>query len=124
MNIAKKIEEIQQQPEHIRLRWVWGSVAVSMLIILIIWLLSITLMFKSNRNESSQESSNSNTDAQNQTISNTPSQSNSLKDYTKNNSISIESEGIAPSKEVNPNQVGGSTNSTSNSSNSYKNLPK
>lgn len=41
MDISKKIEEIRQKPEHIRIRYVWGSVAVSMVMIVIIWIFSL-----------------------------------------------------------------------------------
>jgi hypothetical protein len=52
MNITKKIEEIREQPEHIRLRWVWGCVAFSMFVILAVWIFSVTAMFKKNSDES------------------------------------------------------------------------
>lgn len=41
MDISKKIEEIRQKPEHVRIRYVWGSVAVSMVLIIIIWIFSL-----------------------------------------------------------------------------------
>ncbi len=41
MDINKKIEEIRQQPEHIRLRYIWGLVAISMLFIVTIWVFSL-----------------------------------------------------------------------------------
>ena len=41
MNLQDKIEEIRQKPEHMRLRYVWGLTAVSLLIIIILWLFSI-----------------------------------------------------------------------------------
>ncbi len=56
MNIAEKIKEIRMQPEHIRLRWVWGSVTISMLFIFIIWFFSITVMFKNETKNSPQNS--------------------------------------------------------------------
>lgn len=37
MDILHKIEEIRQQPEHIRLRWVWGLTATFMLGVLLLW---------------------------------------------------------------------------------------
>lgn len=40
MNINDKIEEIRNKPEHIKIRYVWGSVAISMIIIIIIWIFS------------------------------------------------------------------------------------
>lgn len=41
LGIWEKIENIRSQPEHIRMRYVWGSLALSMLFILSIWLLSL-----------------------------------------------------------------------------------
>ncbi|HOX10795.1 MAG TPA: hypothetical protein P5323_00365 [Candidatus Moranbacteria bacterium] len=45
ININKKIKMILQQPEYIRMRWVWGCVIVSMFVISIFWIFSITSMF-------------------------------------------------------------------------------
>ena len=45
LNIEKKIEEIRQKPEHIRLRYTWGMVAVSMVAVLTIWFVSIKVNF-------------------------------------------------------------------------------
>ncbi len=39
MNINKKIEEIRQQPEHVRLRWAWGMTAGFMVVIIFIWII-------------------------------------------------------------------------------------
>lgn len=39
-NLRDKIEEIRKKPEHIKIRYVWGSVAISMLFIIIIWIFS------------------------------------------------------------------------------------
>lgn len=40
MNIRNKIEEIRQKPEHIRLRYVWAMVTVSMLCVMFVWFFS------------------------------------------------------------------------------------
>ncbi|PIP26916.1 MAG: hypothetical protein COX30_04685 [Candidatus Moranbacteria bacterium CG23_combo_of_CG06-09_8_20_14_all_39_10] len=40
MGLMEKIEEIRRKPEHIRMRFVWLCVAVSMLFILTIWVFS------------------------------------------------------------------------------------
>ena len=45
LNIEQKIEEIRQKPEHIRLRYTWGMVAVSMVAVLTIWFVSIKVNF-------------------------------------------------------------------------------
>jgi len=40
MNIYEKIEEIRNKPEHIRMRYVWILMIVSMVIIITIWIIS------------------------------------------------------------------------------------
>ena len=50
MNIADKIEEIRQKPEHIRIRYVWLSVAATMALILIIWIFSLKANFGKDQN--------------------------------------------------------------------------
>lgn len=39
MDILTKIEEIRRQPEHIRLRWVWGLTVGCMAVIVLLWLI-------------------------------------------------------------------------------------
>jgi hypothetical protein len=46
MDLNKKIEEIRQQPEHIRLRYVWALVAASMFVVVLIWVFSLGESFK------------------------------------------------------------------------------
>jgi len=41
MDLNQKIEEIRQKPEYIRLRYVWSGVAISMFLIVIIWIFSL-----------------------------------------------------------------------------------
>ena len=41
MDISSKIEAIRQKPEHIRLRYVWFFVVLSMTFIFIIWIFSL-----------------------------------------------------------------------------------
>lgn len=41
MNINDKLEEIRKKPEHIRLRYVWAMVAISMFFVIIIWFFSL-----------------------------------------------------------------------------------
>lgn len=41
MWLAGKIEEIRRKPEHVRLRYVWLMVAVSMVFVIVIWLFSL-----------------------------------------------------------------------------------
>ncbi len=51
MKILEKIEEIKRQPEHIRLRWVWGMTVVCMLGIILLWI----IILKSQSFEFSQD---------------------------------------------------------------------
>ena len=43
MDIAKKIEEIRSKPEHIRLRYVWFFVFLSMIMVLFVWFFSMKM---------------------------------------------------------------------------------
>lgn len=125
MNIEKKIEQIRLQPEHIRLRWVWGSVIVSMLLIFAVWLLSITMMFKNEKGNPSQNTSLLPDDLipQNNDI---PAKSTSLKDYTGDKPLTINAEGVIyPQKNIpekTNNDPGTSSMELTNQSNSYADL--
>ena len=41
MGLYKKIEGIRQKPEHIRMRFVWAMVTISMLLVIMIWFFSL-----------------------------------------------------------------------------------
>ncbi|MEI8103762.1 MAG: hypothetical protein WCG84_02575 [Candidatus Moraniibacteriota bacterium] len=45
MSLIKKIEHIRQQPEAVRLRYVWLCVSVSMFFVFAIWILSVQTNF-------------------------------------------------------------------------------
>ena len=49
IKIKEKLEQINNQSEHIRMRYVWGCVAVSMFVIFIVWIFSIVSMFTNNQ---------------------------------------------------------------------------
>jgi cell division protein FtsL len=54
MYIAKKIEEIKSKPEHIRLRYVWFFVFLSMVLVLFVWFFSMKMQmmqFNGSNNE-------------------------------------------------------------------------
>ena len=53
MSLDKKLESIRQKPEHIRKRYVWASVILCMLFVLMIWFFSIKTNFSSTNEESS-----------------------------------------------------------------------
>jgi hypothetical protein len=41
MNLSEKIEKIRKEPEHIRLRYIWLAVFISMFLIVMLWILSL-----------------------------------------------------------------------------------
>jgi hypothetical protein len=51
MDIGKKLDEIRQKPENIRMRYVWGAVGISMILVVGIWIFSIKEAFKSTQTE-------------------------------------------------------------------------
>jgi Tfp pilus assembly protein PilN len=48
LDINKKIEEIRRKPEHERMRYVWGSVAVCMVFVFLVWILSVKISLQKN----------------------------------------------------------------------------
>ena len=90
MNISKKIEQIRRQPEHVRMRWVIGSVAVSMFFVFVIWLFSLQLMF----NKDAQVKNESN--GLSETLKQIKETAPSLKDIPLTSGTnSTENEGVA-----------------------------
>ena len=90
MNIKEKIEFIRQQPDNVRMRYVWICVATCMLVVFAIWIFSITMTFKKNV---SPEKSIDTTELQQQ-LQNIKDQSSSLKDYV-NQPLNIGDEGVS-----------------------------
>lgn len=43
--IEKKVADIREQPEHVRMRYVWLAVSVAMFLIIFIWLVSLRTSF-------------------------------------------------------------------------------
>ena len=43
--IDDKVKEIREQPENIRIRYVWGAVIITMFIIIFIWVISMQINF-------------------------------------------------------------------------------
>jgi hypothetical protein len=41
MGLYEKIEEIRSKPEHIRMRYVWVMVVVTMIFVVLIWIFSL-----------------------------------------------------------------------------------
>jgi hypothetical protein len=54
MNISEKIEKINQKPEHERIRYVWGMVAISMFFIIALWIVSLKDTFTSKNNSANE----------------------------------------------------------------------
>ncbi|MEN8252679.1 MAG: hypothetical protein ABFQ53_03805 [Patescibacteria group bacterium] len=55
--LEQKVEEVRRKPEHIRVRYVWGSVIIIMLIIIFIWLVSMKTSFSQLNNDTETQSS-------------------------------------------------------------------
>jgi len=88
MNINKKIAEIRLQPEHIRMQYVWGCVAISMLIIFSVWIFSISTMFGKQQEETSKNESSEKTITKQ--LQELKQQAPSIKDF--NNQTTINSD--------------------------------
>lgn len=44
--IERKIEAIRQEPEHVRIRYVWGMVAMVMVIVFFVWITNLRESFR------------------------------------------------------------------------------
>jgi hypothetical protein len=55
MGLAEKIEEIKRKPEHIRLRYIWFFVFVSMFFVVALWVFSLQANNSSNGTESADQ---------------------------------------------------------------------
>jgi len=51
MDLSRKIEEIRNKPEHIRLRYVWGAVGICMTFVLVLWAFSVRETIKTMSNQ-------------------------------------------------------------------------
>ncbi len=54
MSLDKKLDEIRRKPEYIRKRYVWISVILCMIFVLIIWFFSLKTNFSNTNNENTQ----------------------------------------------------------------------
>jgi hypothetical protein len=117
MNILEKIEAIRRQPEHVRVRYVWMCVAVSMFIILILWFFSIASMFAEEKNNPDQQNTGIVPDMQQQ-LQTIKEQAPSLQDIS-NQPLTVDGEGTA----ANTQTTGNASDLAAPSSNTYSNLP-
>lgn len=89
MNILEKIEKMQAEPEHVRIRYVWISVAISMVFIVAIWIFSIGSLFQEDEKNAEQQASS--TASISEQLENLKQQAPSMKDFSeKTNSIKEE----------------------------------
>jgi uncharacterized protein YlxW (UPF0749 family) len=75
MGLQDKIEEIRKKPEHIRIRYVWMWVGISMVFIIAIWIVSIVA--QNRKTETIDNTSNQ------QLLEQFQNQKKSLEDTTK-----------------------------------------
>lgn len=95
MNINKKIEELRKAPEHVRLRYVWIAVAITMFFVVIIWLFSIGEKLQVMPPPESDSSLQNKLD---EAKNNMPS----LQDYLKNSGATTDG---SPANEISPEQT-------------------
>ena len=95
--ISEKIAEVRLQPDHIRLRWVWGAVSVSMFFILGIWFFSMGSLFQGEKSDSNQKASTIPNISQQ--LKDIKEQAPSIKDF--NEGISAETEFDYPASSMN-----------------------
>lgn len=110
MDLNNKIEEIRQKPEHIRLRYVWGGVAISMFFIVIIWVFSLNESM--NKVKPTENSSLPDIKQSLEEIQSTKDSIPSISDMTKDSSASelqnsvneenLKNEGIQPTQNTIP----------------------
>jgi hypothetical protein len=124
MNISEKIEEMRHQPEHIRIRYVWGCVAVSMFIVLAVWIFSIFSMFGETSTSSDQKTTAS-TEELKQQLQGFKDQTQTIQDLG-NQPLGTASEGIGstpPAAASLPPLPGSTNNSDVPQSDNYSSLP-
>lgn len=90
VSISEKIAAIRKEPDHIRIRYVWGCVAASMVLIVMIWLFSIAAMLK----KDSPKTNTDNLEQLKSQIQNINQQAPSIKDIGQQK-ISNGNEGIS-----------------------------
>lgn len=99
---SKKIEAIRQEPEHIRLRYVWGSVFATMILVLAIWFFSISIMLnKNNSSTNTENSSLGDLKQQLQSINQSHPQTPSLGDYA-DQPLNIDNSGVVQDNSIAP----------------------
>lgn len=54
MSLAERIEKIKREPEHIRLRYVWLCVFLSMVFIILLWIFSLQANNTTNKADTGQ----------------------------------------------------------------------
>lgn len=108
MKISEKIGQIRRAPEHIRLNYVWGSVAISMLFILAIWIFSLGSLFQEEKGSNKGQPIVTEDIAEQ--LKNIKEQASSIKDIPKQERpleiekesiTSMENESIRPTTDIN-----------------------
>lgn len=98
MDWQKKIENVRQQPEHIRMRYVWGAVGISMFFVLLVWVFSLKEAFTSVKSE------NSGADTLKTERNNLKANAPSLKDFVPGESASVPEKVVGNNEIRNPGQ--------------------
>ncbi len=86
-SLERKINEIRQQPEHIRLRYMWGALIISMIFIFAIWIMSIRINFVHVRNDDRSQATVDNIQQQINDIGDTTQR---MQQQQRDNGVSIQ----------------------------------
>ncbi|EKD46402.1 MAG: hypothetical protein ACD_67C00246G0002 [uncultured bacterium] len=106
--ISEKIEDVRNQPESIRMRYVWGSVAISMIVVVSIWIFSLGSLFQGDKNNKGTNESGDFTSNITEQLQELKKQAPSLKDVSES-SISTINEGISGAQKKADSEYSGAT---------------
>ena len=115
IKIKEKIEQINKEPEHVRMKYVWICVAVSMFVIFIVWIFSIVSMFTNKQSISVDNNSSGFADTQKQ-FQDLKEQASTLK--------SLNDQSIGAINEDNTNQQSSPSSSPSSRENVNLEIPQ
>lgn len=123
-NINKKIREVRQLPENVRMLWVWGCVIVSMLVISIFWIFSISSMFAREQNSGTVQSGSDSLQDITDQIELLQKQATELKSLDSSGTGSIQEIQNEQKNALSNNPISSEGISDSNQSKDYSQLPK
>ena len=106
MRLMDKIEDIRRKPEHIRLRYVWAMVAISMIFVVAIWFFSLgsSISEQANIKNSAGDLSGITSQLEQQKSSLTDSVDSLKSAYSQNAIDSLQNDAVNQNQDLNNNQ--------------------